>query len=35
VLAALGAVLEERAGFSRADYAARHPAGALGRKARE
>jgi sugar/nucleoside kinase (ribokinase family)/D-arabinose 5-phosphate isomerase GutQ len=35
VLAALGAVLQERAGFSRADYAARHPAGALGRKARQ
>jgi len=34
VLAALGAVLQERGGFSRADYAARHPAGELGRRAR-
>ncbi len=34
VLAALSALLEERSGFSREDYAARHPAGALGDKAR-
>lgn len=34
VLAALGAVLQERRGLDRAQYAARHPAGALGQKAR-
>lgn len=34
VLAALSALLQERSGFGRADYAARHPAGALGEKAR-
>lgn len=34
VLAALGAVLQERRGLDREDYAARHPAGALGRQAR-
>jgi len=34
VLAALGAVLQERRGLDRAGYAARHPAGALGRQAR-
>ena len=34
VLAALGAVLQERRGLDRAAYAARHPAGALGKKAR-
>lgn len=34
VLAALGAVLQERRGLDRAAYAARHPAGALGRQAR-
>ncbi len=33
VLAALSALLQDRAGFSRDDYAKRHPAGALGRKA--
>ncbi len=32
VLAALSAALEEGQGFSRADYHARHPAGALGKK---
>jgi len=32
VLAALGAELEARRGFSRADYHARHPAGELGKK---
>jgi arabinose-5-phosphate isomerase len=34
VLAALGAVLQERRGLDQAGYAARHPAGALGKKAR-
>jgi arabinose-5-phosphate isomerase len=34
VLAALSAELQARSGFTRADYAARHPAGALGEKAR-
>jgi arabinose-5-phosphate isomerase len=34
VLAALSALLQDRSGFGRADYAARHPAGALGDKAR-
>ena len=34
VLAALSALLQERSGFGPSDYAARHPAGALGDKAR-
>ena len=34
VLAALGAVLQERRGLDRDEYAARHPAGALGKQAR-
>lgn len=34
VLAALGAVLQERRGLDKAAYAARHPAGALGKQAR-
>lgn len=34
VLAALGAVLQDRRGLDRAAYAARHPAGALGKQAR-
>ncbi len=34
VLAALSALVQDRAGFSRKDYAARHPAGALGERAR-
>ena len=34
VLAALGAVLQERRGLDREQYAARHPAGALGKQAR-
>jgi arabinose-5-phosphate isomerase len=34
VLAALGAVLQERRGLDRQEYAARHPAGALGKQAR-
>ena len=34
VLAALGAVLQERRGLDRDSYAARHPAGALGKQAR-
>ena len=34
VLAALSAALQDRSGFDRDAYAARHPAGALGRKAR-
>ncbi|MCZ6465508.1 MAG: PfkB family carbohydrate kinase [Proteobacteria bacterium] len=34
VVAALGALLQTRSGFSAADYAARHPAGALGEAAR-
>jgi arabinose-5-phosphate isomerase len=34
VLAALGAILQERRGLDQAGYAARHPAGALGKKAR-
>ncbi len=33
VLAALSAALQDRSGFDRDAYAARHPAGALGRKA--
>ncbi|MEE8581125.1 MAG: PfkB family carbohydrate kinase [Myxococcota bacterium] len=32
VLAALAALLQERQGFTRADYAERHPAGALGER---
>jgi arabinose-5-phosphate isomerase len=32
VLAALSAALESARGFTRADYHARHPAGALGKK---
>lgn len=35
VLAGLAAVLEQARGFSRADFHARHPAGALGRKTRD
>jgi len=34
VLAALGAVLQERRGLDRQGYATRHPAGALGKQAR-
>jgi arabinose-5-phosphate isomerase len=34
VLAALAAILQDRSGFDREDYARRHPAGALGEKAR-
>ena len=34
VLAALGAILQERRGLDRKGYAARHPAGALGQQAR-
>jgi len=34
VLAALGAVLQERRGLDQTAYAARHPAGALGKQAR-
>ena len=34
VLAALSALLQERSGFGQNDYAARHPEGALGDKAR-
>lgn len=34
VLAALGAVLQERRGLDQVAYASRHPAGALGKKAR-
>jgi len=34
VIAALGAVLQERRALDRDDYAARHPAGALGKQAR-
>jgi len=34
VLAALGAVLQDRRGLDRAGYASRHPAGALGKQAR-
>ena len=34
VLSALGAVLQARGRFDREDYAARHPAGALGSRAR-
>lgn len=34
VIAALGAVLQERRALDRNDYAARHPAGALGKQAR-
>jgi arabinose-5-phosphate isomerase len=33
-LAALGSLLQERRGFTRADYQARHPAGELGRRSR-
>ena len=32
VLAALSAALEEARGFTRAEYHARHPGGALGKK---
>jgi len=35
VLASLSAALERARGFTAADYAARHPAGALGRRARD
>lgn len=35
VLAALSALLQQRSGFTLEDYAARHPAGALGRRARD
>jgi len=35
VLAGLAAVLEQARGFSRADFHARHPAGVLGRRARD
>jgi len=35
VVAALSGALERARGFSAADYVARHPAGALGRRARE
>jgi arabinose-5-phosphate isomerase len=35
VLAGLSAVLEQARGFTRADFHARHPAGALGRKTRD
>jgi arabinose-5-phosphate isomerase len=35
VLAALGAALERGSDFSHSEYARRHPAGALGKKARE
>jgi arabinose-5-phosphate isomerase len=34
VLAALGAILQERRGLDRTAYASRHPAGALGKQAR-
>jgi len=34
-VAALSGALERARGFSAADYVARHPAGALGRRARE
>ena len=34
VLSALGAVLQERRGLDKSAYAARHPAGALGKQAR-
>ena len=34
VIAALGAVLQERRGLDKNDYASRHPAGALGKQAR-
>ena len=34
VLAALGAVLQESRGLDQAAYASRHPAGALGKRAR-
>jgi sugar/nucleoside kinase (ribokinase family)/D-arabinose 5-phosphate isomerase GutQ len=34
VLAALGAILQERRGLDQAAYASRHPAGALGKQAR-
>jgi arabinose-5-phosphate isomerase len=34
VLAALGAVLQDRRGLDQAAYASRHPAGALGKQAR-
>lgn len=35
VLSALGAVLQDRRGFDPKGYAARHPAGALGKRARD
>ncbi len=35
VLASLSALLQDRSGFDRRDYAVRHPAGALGERARE
>ncbi len=35
VLGALSALLQDRAGFTRADYAERHPAGELGKRARD
>jgi sugar/nucleoside kinase (ribokinase family)/D-arabinose 5-phosphate isomerase GutQ len=35
VLAALSALLQDRAGFTRSDYADRHPAGALGARSRQ
>jgi D-arabinose 5-phosphate isomerase GutQ len=34
VLAALSAALEAARGFTRAEYHARHPGGALGRKSK-
>ena len=34
VMAALSAVLESERGFTRAEYAARHPAGKLGEESR-
>jgi len=34
VIAALGAILQERRGLDRTAYGARHPAGALGKAAR-
>ena len=34
VVAALAALLQERQGFSKADFADRHPVGALGERAR-
>jgi sugar/nucleoside kinase (ribokinase family)/D-arabinose 5-phosphate isomerase GutQ len=35
ILAALSALLQDRSGFSREDYAVRHPGGALGERARK